>query len=57
MAKRRATKSKSRLRRDSAAVGRSRRRIFLPGWRDIAVRVKRETAQDNISIVAAGVAY
>src|SRR4051812_18146632 len=31
--------------------------IPAQGWRDIAVRVKRETAQDNISIVAAGVAY
>ena len=31
--------------------------IPVKGWRDIAVRVKRETAQDNISIVAAGVAY
>jgi membrane protein len=27
------------------------------GWRDIALRVKREAAQDNLSIIAAGVAY
>jgi membrane protein len=27
------------------------------GWRDIALRVKREAARDNLSIIAAGVAY
>lgn len=33
------------------------RDIPRPGWRDIAVRVKQELADDNINIVAAGVAF
>jgi membrane protein len=31
--------------------------IPAKGWRDIGLRVKREAAEDNISIIAAGVAY
>ena len=31
--------------------------IPAKGWRDIALRVKREASQDNLSIVAGGVAY
>jgi membrane protein len=31
--------------------------IPAKGWRDIAVRVKREADRDNLSIIAAGVAY
>ncbi len=31
--------------------------IPAKGWRDIALRVKRETSKDNVSIIAGGVAY
>lgn len=31
--------------------------VPLAGWRDIAYRVKNELERDNISIVAAGVAF
>jgi membrane protein len=31
--------------------------IPAKGWRDIGLRVKREASRDNISIIAAGVAY
>jgi membrane protein len=31
--------------------------IPAKGWRDIGLRVKREASEDNVSIVAAGVAY
>jgi membrane protein len=33
------------------------RDIPRPGWRDIALRVKREVAEDDVSIVAGGVAF
>jgi membrane protein len=33
------------------------REIPARGWRDIALRVKREAARDNLSIISAGVAY
>jgi membrane protein len=35
----------------------SPREIPAKGWRDIAVRVKREASHDNMSVIAAGVAY
>jgi membrane protein len=31
--------------------------IPAKGWRDIGLRVKREASEDNVSIIAAGVAY
>ena len=31
--------------------------IPAKGWRDIGLRVKREAARDNLSVIAAGVAY
>jgi membrane protein len=31
--------------------------IPAKGWRDIALRVKREASEDNVSIIAGGVAY
>jgi membrane protein len=48
------------LRKNSDGRGREARRpgeIPARGWRDIVMRVKDELAADNISIVAAGVAY
>jgi membrane protein len=48
---------------DEAGGGQRGRQAAAPheiparGWRDIGVRVKREAAQDNLSIIAAGVAY
>jgi membrane protein len=35
----------------------SPREIPAKGWRDIGLRVKREASEDNVSIIAAGVAY
>jgi membrane protein len=48
------------LRKNGDDRGREARRpgeIPARGWRDIVVRVKDELAADNVSIVAAGVAY
>jgi membrane protein len=48
----------------AATAGRERGReaqrptdIPRPGWRDIALRVKREVAKDRLSIISAGVAF
>jgi len=48
--------------RDNGQEGRGRdattpRQIPRPGWRDIALRVKEKVGKDNVSIVAAGVAF
>jgi membrane protein len=47
---------------DNGQEGRGRdattpRQIPRPGWRDIALRVKEKVGKDNVSIVAAGVAF
>ncbi len=47
-------------RQDAALHGRSAERprdIPRTGWRDIALRVKDEIAEDNLSMIAAGVAF
>jgi membrane protein len=51
-----------RQREEAEATERGRqaespRQIPAKGWRDIALRVKREASEDNVSIIAAGVAY
>ena len=48
--------------RDNGQEGRGRdattpRQIPRPGWRDIALRVKEKVGKDNVSILAAGVAF
>jgi membrane protein len=48
--------------RDNGQEGRGRdaatpRQIPRPGWRDIALRVKEKVSKDNVSMVAAGVAF
>jgi membrane protein len=48
------------MRENQDERGRQARRprdIPRPGWRDIALRVKEETTRDNLSIIAAGVAF
>jgi membrane protein len=48
------------MRENQDERGRQARRprdIPRPGWRDIALRVKEETIRDNLSIIAAGVAF
>src|SRR5262245_9854168 len=38
-------------------IARSPREIPRTGWRDILLRTKQEVADDNVSLVAAGVAF